>query len=317
MLFLTFLLCFLLGLMLLNFGLKFLKTLQKNGQPIREDGPISHFNKAGTPTMGGIIFIPLIAILLLMISNGKSEVLLLVVALLAFGAIGFFDDYNKINKNNSKGLSAKMRLFFEILIACILVFCIQDLKGNTSINIPFHTTIDLGWFYYPLASLAIIGSANATNLTDGLDGLLIGSVVIILTAFLLIMIRDFPSLIEMQLALSVIVGIALSFLWYNAYPAKIFMGDTGSLALGATIGLVAVLLGYELFLVVMGGLYVAEALSVILQVIYYKKTGRRVFLMAPLHHHFEKKGIAEPLLVVRLWIVHLLLVMFGFYLSNL
>ena len=317
MLVLSFFVSFILSMIVLHFSIKGLKLWQGKGQPIRENGPVSHFNKVGTPTMGGIIFIPLIAILLLIISNGKKEVLVIVAALLGYGFIGFFDDFKKISSNQTKGLRAKTRLILEFFITFALLYFIKDFKADTLIKLPFNTTLNLVGFYYLLASIAIVGSANATNLTDGLDGLLIGSIIIILLAFLVILLRDFPLAVELQLALSIIVGVAVSFLWYNCYPAKIFMGDTGSLPLGALIGVIAVLLGYELFLVVMGGLYVAEALSVIIQVAYYKKTGKRIFLMAPLHHHFEKKGILEPVLVVRLWIVHLLLVLLGFYLSGL
>jgi phospho-N-acetylmuramoyl-pentapeptide-transferase len=310
MLIIVFLLSFCATLLLLENSIKYFKVVQKKGQPIRVDGPSSHFSKAGTPTLGGIIFIPVIVLLTLIFTKKSQEVLLLIFILLSYGVIGFFDDISKIKNNSSKGMKAKFRLLLEFIIAFIVIYFIQKWKGTSTIKIAY-TTLDLGWLYYLLASFVIVGTANATNFTDGIDGLLIGSNIVICTAFTIIIAKNFPSLVDIKIMLFIVVSISLAFLWYNAYPAKIFMGDTGSLAIGGLIGTVTLLIGCELPLIVMAGLYLAETISVIAQVLYYKKTGKRLFLMAPLHHHFEKKGIVEPLLVVRLWIVHLLLVIIG------
>lgn len=309
-----------------------LKRLQGKGQPIRNDGPQSHLSKAGTPTMGGIIIISCILVCAVILCDVHDVILPVLFVMITYGLIGFSDDYSKIKKQNTKGIKAKLRLALEFIIAWMAVWYVQmKVNPSTAVNVPFLSKgIELGYAYYVLASVAIVGTANATNLTDGLDGLLTGTVIILFATFsaviymishqiypggrfgVLLQPEEMNELLKLCL---IFVGVCLGFLWHNTNPAKVFMGDVGSLAIGGAIGTTAVLLRQEIFLIIMGGVFVLEALSVILQVASYKMRKKRIFRMAPIHHHFEQVGMAENTIVVRFWIVHLMLCLFGIYLS--
>ncbi|WP_279477557.1 phospho-N-acetylmuramoyl-pentapeptide-transferase [Aureimonas sp. SK2] len=307
-----------------------LRVRQGRGQPIRADGPQTHFKKAGTPTMGGLMILSgfLVATLLWAeLSNIYVWMVLLVTV--GFGSIGFYDDYLKVTKQSHKGFSGKSRLGLEFLIALVagvLVILAQSGSFASSLSIPFFKAllIDLGWFYAAFAAFVIVGAGNAVNLTDGLDGLAIMPIMIAAAAFGLIAYlagnTNFANYLqihyvagtgELAVVCGAVIGAGLGFLWFNAPPAAIFMGDTGSLALGGLVGAIAVATKHELVLVVIGGLFVMEALSVIIQVASFKLTGKRVFLMAPIHHHFEKLGWTESQVVVRFWIIALLLAFVG------
>ena len=307
-----------------------LRIRQGRGQPIRADGPQTHFKKAGTPTMGGLMILAgfLVATLLWAdLSNLYVWTVLLVT--MGFGAIGFYDDYLKVTKQSHKGFSGKARLGIEFaiaLVAGVLIIMAQSGSFATSLSVPFIKSllIDLGWFYAAFAAVVVVGAANAVNLTDGLDGLAIMPIMIASAAFALIAYlagnTNFANYLqihyvvgtgELAVVCGAVIGAGLGFLWFNAPPAAIFMGDTGSLALGGLVGTVAVATKHELVLVVIGGLFVMEALSVIIQVASFKLTGKRVFLMAPIHHHFEKLGWTESQVVVRFWIIALMLAFVG------
>ena len=300
------------------------------GQSVRDDGPESHFSKAGTPTMGGALILVAIITSTLLWSNLSSRfvwVVLLVTA--GFGAIGWVDDYRKIKLRNSKGLSAKSKYFWQSVIgfgAAIILFNTAQYPIETQLILPFikDVVIDLGWGYVILAYLVIVGSSNAVNLTDGLDGLAILPTVLVagaLGVFAYVTgnvnfsgylgIPYVPGVGEMVVFCGALVGAGLGFLWFNTYPAQVFMGDVGALALGAALGVLAVIVRQELVLFIMGGIFVAETVSVVLQVASFKLTGRRIFRMAPLHHHFELKGWPEPRIIVRFWIITLILVLIG------
>jgi phospho-N-acetylmuramoyl-pentapeptide-transferase len=308
----------------------FIRWLQrrKYGQAIREDGPESHFHKAGTPTMGGLLILGAIIVsTLLWTKLTEPKVWLTLVVAVSYCAIGFVDDWRKIVAGDSKGLSGKLRLTLEFLIGGAVVFVgVQWFGLSTDVPIPFFkdTSVELGWGYVAFGAFLIAGCANAVNLTDGLDGLAIGPVMTSALTFGLLAylagnvkfaeylaIPHVAGAGELTVLTVSIAGAGMGFLWYNTYPASIFMGDTGSLPLGGILGTLAVLTRNELLLAIIGGVFVAETVSVILQVGSFKSTGKRIFLMAPVHHHFEKKGWAEPKIIVRFWIISILLALFA------
>ncbi len=307
-----------------------LRRRQGKGQPIREDGPEGHFSKAGTPTMGGLLIVGALATSTLLwarLDNGFVWLILFVT--LSFAMIGFADDYAKVSKQNTKGVPGKLRLALGILIAAIAGYWAawlhpESLTNQLALPIFKDVLVYMGVLFVPFAVLVIVGSANAVNLTDGLDGLAIMPVMIAAGTLGIIAYAvgrvDFteyldvhyvPGTGEILIFCAALFGGGLGFLWYNAPPAAVFMGDTGSLALGGALGAIAVSTKHELVLAVVGGLFVVEAMSVIIQVLYFKRTGKRVFLMAPIHHHYEKKGWAEPQIVIRFWIISLILAMIG------
>ena len=316
----------LIGLMLGPWLISWLRAKQGKGQPIRADGPQTHLAKRGTPTMGGLLILTSVAISVLLwmdLRNPYVWACLLVTA--GFGLIGWLDDYDKVRKAHHAGLSGKTRLALEFLIAGVATWLMVR-TGGTGLHLPFvkESVADLGWFYILFGAFVIVAFGNAVNLTDGLDGLATMPVIIASIAFLLIayLVGNFrfaeylgiPHLRgvgDLTVLLLAIVGACLAFLWFNAPPAAVFMGDTGSLALGGALGAVAVATHHEFVLVIIGGVFVVEALSVVIQVVVYKRTGKRVFLMAPIHHHFEHKGWSEPTVVIRFWIVAFVLALAG------
>jgi len=294
------------------------------GQVIRSDGPETHLVKAGTPTMGGILIVGAVAIATLAWSDLRNIYTWMVLIItVGFALIGFWDDYLKIARQNSKGLSARNKLLYQAAVAGAGLAFMLTLDGyDYRLSVPFFKTVtpSLGLFYILFALFIIVGSSNAVNLTDGLDGLAIGPVAIVAATYALFAYivgrADYTAYLnlphvagagELAIFCGALFGASLGFLWFNTYPAQVFMGDVGALALGGAIGAVAVVTKHELVLALVGGLFVVEALSVIIQVFWYKRTQRRVFLMAPLHHHFEKKGWAEPKIIVRFWIVQIIL----------
>ncbi|MBB4076575.1 phospho-N-acetylmuramoyl-pentapeptide-transferase [Bartonella fuyuanensis] len=317
------------GLIVFLFGpsiITSLKLRQGKGQPIRADGPQTHFKKAGTPTMGGLMILigtVISAFLWSNLSNLYFWVSLLV--MLSFGAIGFYDDYLKVTKQTDKGFSGKARLSLEFFVAAIAAFSILQV-GSSGLAVPFLKDyfINLGWFFIPFSAFVIVAMGNAVNLTDGLDGLAIVPVMVAALSFALIaylsgnmhfadylQIHYVSGTGELAVLLGAVVGAGLGFLWFNAPPAAIFMGDTGSLALGGLLGTVAIATKHEIVLALIGGLFVVEAFSVVIQVGYFKLTKKRVFLMAPIHHHFEKKGWTESQVVIRFWIISIVLALIG------
>ncbi|MCU0830740.1 MAG: phospho-N-acetylmuramoyl-pentapeptide-transferase [Rhizobiaceae bacterium] len=307
-----------------------LRIKQGKGQPIRADGPTTHFAKAGTPTMGGLMILAgIIGSTLLWADPRNVYVWAVLFVTVTFGMIGFYDDYMKVTKQSHKGYSAKARLLLEFLVAFVAVYVIvqagQD-PFSSSLTFPFFKDLllYLGIFFIPFGAFVIVGAGNAVNFTDGLDGLAIVPVMIAAASFGAIaylsgnaifanylQIHFVPGTGELAILLGAVIGAGLGFLWFNAPPAAIFMGDTGSLALGGLLGSVAVATKHEIVLAIIGGLFVAEALSVIIQVGYFKMTGKRVFLMAPIHHHFEKKGWTESQVVIRFWIMAVMLALIG------
>jgi phospho-N-acetylmuramoyl-pentapeptide-transferase len=305
----------------------FLRTKQGKGQPIREDGPASHLlTKKGTPTMGGLmILIALTVSTLLWMDFGNGFVWASLFVTLGFGAIGFMDDYDKVTKRSHKGVSGRTRLMLEFLIAGLACTWIASRTGTT-LYLPFLKDIglQLGLFYILFAAFIVTGFGNAVNLTDGLDGLATMPVVIAASAFAIIAylvgnirfsdylgVHHVPGAGELAVFAAALIGACLGFLWYNAPPAAVFMGDTGSLALGGALGTIAVITNHELVLIVIGGLFVLETVSVIVQVVSFKTTGKRVFRMAPIHHHFEQLGWAESTVVIRFWIISIVLALAG------
>ncbi|MEM9343472.1 MAG: phospho-N-acetylmuramoyl-pentapeptide-transferase [Pseudomonadota bacterium] len=308
-----------------------LRRRQKTGQPIREDGPEGHLiSKAGTPTMGGLLILSALMFSTLLWArwdNGFVWVVLLVT--LGFGLIGFADDFAKVSKGNTKGVSGKARLAIGFVIAAIAAYWASmlhpdDLTFRLAVPVLKDVLLNLSFIFIPFAMFVIVGAANAVNLTDGLDGLAIMPVMIAAGTLGVIAYAvgrvDFteyldvhyvPGTGEILIFSAALIGGGLGFLWYNAPPAAVFMGDTGSLALGGALGAIAVATKHEIVLAIVGGLFVVEALSVIIQVLYFKRTGKRVFLMAPIHHHFEKQGWAEPQIVIRFWIISLILALIG------
>lgn len=317
---------FLFGRPLINL----LRVRQKKGQPIRADGPERHFSKAGTPTMGGLLILAALTVSTLLWARLDNAYVWIVLGVtVAFGAIGFADDYAKVTKMTTAGLPGRLRFGAGLIVAALAGYAAAELHPEALANqlaVPVFKSvlINLGILFVPFAMLVIVGSANAVNLTDGLDGLAIMPVMIAAGALGVIAYAvgrvDFteylgvhfvPGSGELLIFCAGLIGGGLGFLWYNAPPAAVFMGDTGSLALGGALGAIAVVTKHEIVLAIVGGLFVVEALSVIIQVLYFKRTGRRVFLMAPIHHHFEKKGWAEPQIVIRFWIVSLILALIG------
>jgi len=307
-----------------------LRRKQGKGQPIREDGPETHFAKSGTPTMGGLLIVgALVTSTLMWARLDNPFVWLVLFVTLAFGAIGFADDYAKVSKQNVTGVSGKIRLGLGFVIAGVAswwatMYHPDALQYQLALPVFKDTLINMGVFFIPFSMFVIVGAANAVNLTDGLDGLAIMPVMIAAGALGIIAYAvgrvDFteyldvhyvPGTGEILIFVAGLAGGGLGFLWYNAPPAAVFMGDTGSLALGGALGAIAVATKHEIVLGIVGGLFVVEALSVIIQVLYFKRTGKRVFLMAPIHHHYEKKGWAEPQIVIRFWIIALILAMIG------
>ena len=316
----------LIGLLLGPAFIRWLRAKQGKGQPIRADGPQSHLAKVGTPTMGGLLILISVAISVLLwmdLANPYVWACLLVTA--GFGGIGFLDDYDKVKKAHHAGLSGKMRLLLEFLIAGVATWLMVD-SGGTELYLPFiqGPVVDLSWAYIAFGAFVIVAFGNAVNLTDGLDGLATMPVIIAAMAFLLIAylvgnvkfaqylgIPHIAGTGDLTVLLLAIIGAGLAFLWFNAPPAAVFMGDTGSLALGGALGAVAVATHHEFVLVIIGGLFVLEAASVVIQVVVYKRTGKRVFRMAPIHHHFEHLGWSEPTVVIRFWIVSFILALAG------
>ena len=299
--------------------------------PIREDGPSDHIiKKIGTPTMGGVlILIGLFLGILLWGDLSNPYIWFLIIIVASFGLLGAYDDYQKIKFKNSSGISIKFKIFFQILIAIIGILFLSyfsDYNGLRDLYFPFfkNLIINLGWFFIPFSVFIIVGSSNAVNLTDGLDGLATVPVILVAACFAFIsyvtgnivfsdylQIPYIEGVGEASIFCGSIIGSCLGFLWFNAPPAKIFMGDTGSLALGGSLGAVGIITKHEIVLAITGGLFVLEAVSVIVQVISYKLTGKRIFRMAPIHHHFEKKGWPESTIVIRFWIISIILAMIG------
>jgi len=300
------------------------------GQAIRDDGPQSHLSKAGTPTMGGAMILMAIAVSTLLwadISNRFVWIVLLVT--LGFGAIGWVDDYRKVVEKNPRGLPARWKYFWQSVLGlgtAIMLYMTASSPAETSLIVPLFKdiVIPLGGFYIVLAYLVIVGSSNAVNLTDGLDGLAIMPTVMVAMGLAIfayasgnavfanyLQIPSIPGAGELAVFCATIAGAGLGFLWFNTYPAQVFMGDVGALALGAALGVVAVIVRQEIVLFIMGGIFVLETISVILQVGSYKLTGRRIFRMAPLHHHYKLKGWPEPRVIVRFWIITVVLVLVG------
>ena len=303
-----------------------LRLRQGKGQPIREDGPQSHFAKRGTPTMGGLLILTALGVSsLLWMDLRNPYVWACIIVTFGFGLIGFLDDLDKVRKASHKGVSGRVRLLGEFVIAGLVAWLITTYNG-TELYLPFVSNfkIDLGPAYIAFAAFTIVAFGNAVNLTDGLDGLATMPVVIASVAFMLIVylagnakfaaylgIPHVPGAGDLAIFCGAIVGSCLAFLWFNAPPAAVFMGDTGSLALGGALGAIAVTAHHEIVLAIIGGLFVLEAVSVIVQVFWYKRTGKRVFRMAPIHHHFEQKGWAEATIVIRFWIISFVLALAG------
>ena len=300
------------------------------GQSVRNDGPKSHYQKAGTPTMGGTLILVGIATSTLLWGDlGNSYIWVALLVTMTYGIIGFIDDYKKVKLGNSDGLSARAKYFWQSVIAltaAIYLFKTAQVPAETQFIVPFfkEVVVDMGWSYVVLTYFVIVGTSNAVNLTDGLDGLAILPTVMVAGALAIfayltghVMFADYlaipfiPKAGELIVFCAALVGAGLGFLWFNAYPAMVFMGDVGALALGAALGVVAVMVRQEIVLLIMGGVFVMETVSVIMQVASFKLTGKRIFRMAPIHHHFELKGWPEPRIIVRFWIITFILVLIG------
>jgi phospho-N-acetylmuramoyl-pentapeptide-transferase len=308
-----------------------LRMKQGKGQPIRPDGPQSHLiTKKGTPTMGGLMILSSLIMATVLWANPRNAYVWVVLGVtLGFGLIGFYDDYLKVTKQTHAGFSGRTRLLLEFAIAgaaCYLIAVMGRMPQSTSLAFPFFKDllIDFGWFFIAFAAVVVVGAGNAVNLTDGLDGLAIVPVMIAAACFGAISwvvgnavlanyldVKFVAGSGELAVLCGAILGASIGFLWFNAPPASIFMGDTGSLALGGLLGTVAVITKHEIVLGIIGGLFVLEAVSVIVQVVSFKLTGKRVFRMAPLHHHFEQKGWTEPQIVIRFWIIAVILALAG------
>ncbi|MBQ2681032.1 MAG: phospho-N-acetylmuramoyl-pentapeptide-transferase [Eggerthellaceae bacterium] len=311
--------------------IKFLKS-SHIGQQVRDDGPETHLVKQGTPTMGGLMMLIAVVATLLIVGYLTTETFVLIAAVLLTGALGLFDDASKVVHGRSLGLTPKGKLIGQFAIATVFCLVAVNLLGiEPTVSIPFLYTFDLGilttvvpigdgiaipWLYLIFVNILLVGLCNAVNLTDGLDGLAAGTVMISMVVMAAIAFRT--DLLEPAILSAALAGTCIGFLWFNAYPADIFMGDTGSLALGMGLGCLAVVTKSEFIVIIVGGLFVAEALSVMIQVAHYKRTKKRVFLMAPLHHHFEKKGWSETKVVIRFWIISGVFAAVGFslYFAN-
>lgn len=306
-----------------------IKLLKKGsiGQQVRTDGPQTHLVKQGTPTMGGVIIVIAVVVAVLMVGKIEPSTVLLLGATILTAALGLFDDASKVIKERSLGLTPKAKLVGQFLIASVFCLAAVNVVGVApTVDIPFVYTFDLGifttvvpvgdgisipWLYLIFVDILLVGMCNAVNLTDGLDGLAGGTVMIVMIIMSMIAYRS--DLLQPAIFSAAVAGSCIGFLWFNAHPADIFMGDTGSLTLGMVLGCLAVLTKTEFVVIIVGGLFVAEALSVMIQVFYYKRTKKRIFLMAPLHHHFEKKGWSETKVVVRFWIISGVLSAVGFF----
>jgi phospho-N-acetylmuramoyl-pentapeptide-transferase len=310
-------------------GPKFISMLrvrQGKGQPIRDDGPQTHLAKVGTPTMGGLMILTAISIsMLLWMDLSNLYIWACLIVMVGFGIVGFLDDYDKVKKRSHKGVSGKVRLLFEFLIAGAAVTLIVSQSGG-KLYMPFVNgpVADIGLWYIAFGAFVIVAFGNAVNLTDGLDGLATMPVIIAALAFMMIVYLvgnakyseylGLPFILgvgDLVILCGAIIGAGLAFLWYNAPPAAVFMGDTGSLALGGTLGAIAVVAHHEFVLAIIGGLFVVEAMSVVIQVFWFKRTGKRVFRMAPIHHHFEQMGWPESTVVIRFWIIAFVLALAG------
>lgn len=302
--------------------IKFLKS-SHIGQQVRADGPESHLVKQGTPTMGGVIMLVSVILTVLVVGHPTPETFALLIATVLTGCLGLIDDAEKVVKERSLGLTPKAKLVGQFIIATVFGLVAVNVMGIApTVEIPFVYTFDLGvltthfgavevpWLYILFVDILLMGMCNAVNLTDGLDGLAAGTVMIVMIVMAAIAYRS--DMLDSAIFAAALAGACVGFLWFNSFPADIFMGDTGSLALGMALGCLAVFTKSEFIVLVIGGLFVAEALSVMIQVFYYKKTHKRIFLMAPLHHHFEKKGWSETKVVVRFWIVSGVLAALGF-----
>lgn len=306
--------------------IRFLKS-SHIGQQVRADGPESHLVKQGTPTMGGVIMLIAVAVVILLVGTPSVDTYLLLGATLLAGVLGLIDDASKVAHERSLGLTPKAKLIGQFAIATVFCLIAVNAVGiEPTVRIPFLVTLDLGvlttvvpigsgieipWLYLIFINILLVGMCNAVNLTDGLDGLAAGTVMVVMIMMAAIAYRI--DLLDSAIVAAAIVGACIGFLWFNAFPADIFMGDTGSLALGMALGSLAVLTKTEIVSIVIGGLFVIEALSVMIQVFYYKRTKKRIFLMAPIHHHFEKKGWSETKVVVRFWIISGILAATGFF----
>jgi len=311
--------------------IRWLKSKQVEGQPIRDDGPPSHLlTKTGTPTMGGVLILLAVGVATLLWADLTNRyVWASLVVTIGFGAIGFVDDYLKLTRRSSKGLSGRLKLTAQVVIGGAVTYWISSLSGgplSTGLAVPFfkEVLVPLGWFFIPWALLVLVGASNAVNLTDGLDGLAIMPVLIAAVCFALIAYlvgnAVFSGYLQIPLVrgsgelavfCGALIGAALGFLWFNAPPAMVFMGDTGSLSMGGALGVISIITKHELVLAIVGGLFVLETVSVIVQVVSFKMTGKRIFRMAPLHHHFEQKGWAESTIVIRFWIIATILALVG------
>ena len=307
--------------------IRWLRKKQGHGQPIRDDGPESHLlTKKGTPTMGGSLILLALAISTVLWSDLSSVyVWVVLMVTLNYGLIGFIDDYLKVSKRNTKGLSGRLKLIAQVIVALVAAVAISAQEPEQlhyAFAVPFfkNVLVQLGFLYLPVAAFVMVGASNAVNLTDGLDGLAIVPVMIAASVFALIcyvvghavfsnylQIHHVPGAEQLAVFCGALVGAGLGFLWFNAPPAMVFMGDTGSLAMGGALGTISVVAKHEIVLAIAGGLFVLETVSVIVQVASFKMTGKRVFRMAPLHHHYEKKGWAEPTVVIRFWIISAIL----------
>jgi len=313
-------------------GPMMIRKLSRNkiGQSVRECGPQTHYEKSGTPTMGGTLILVAIAISTLLWADlGNRYIWVIMLVTMGYGVIGFVDDYRKVIRRNSDGLSAKAKYFWQSaigLVAAVFLYKTAVLPAETQFIVPFfkNVMLDMGWMYVVLAYFVIVGSSNAVNLTDGLDGLAIMPTVMVASglgifAYLsghitfaeYLAIPYLPNAGELIVFCAALIGAGLGFLWFNAYPAMVFMGDVGALALGGALGVLAILVRQEVVLMIMGGVFVMETVSVIIQVASFKTTGKRVFRMAPIHHHFELKGWPEPRVIVRFWIITVILVLIG------
>ncbi|GGF74500.1 phospho-N-acetylmuramoyl-pentapeptide-transferase [Alteromonas lipolytica] len=313
-------------------GPKMIRWLQRMqiGQTVRTDGPESHLSKSGTPTMGGLLILAAIVISVLLWADlTNTYVLVTLFVVVTFGIIGFVDDYRKVVRKDSKGLIARWKYFWQSVIALTVAFYLYSsaqTMEETALVVPFFKEVlpQLGILYIAIVYFALVGTSNAVNLTDGLDGLAIVPTILVAGAFAIfayvtgnvnfstyLNIPHIPMTSELVIVCTAIVGAGLGFLWFNTYPAMVFMGDVGSLALGGTLGVLAVLVRQEIVLIIMGGVFVMETLSVIMQVGSYKLRGQRIFRMAPIHHHYELKGWPEPRVIVRFWIISLILVLIG------
>ncbi|MCC5826202.1 phospho-N-acetylmuramoyl-pentapeptide-transferase [Alkalimonas sp.] len=314
------------------FGPKLIARLQSMqiGQMVRNDGPESHFSKQGTPTMGGLLILGSVLVSTLLWANLSNKYVWVVLfVLVSFGTIGFIDDYRKVIRKDPQGLIARWKYFWQsvfAIITALFLFITAEQPAETALLVPFFKDVmpQLGLMFLLLSYFVIVGTSNAVNLTDGLDGLAIVPVIMVAAAFAVIAyasgnvvfssylnIPHLPHTSELVVLCSALIGAGLGFLWFNTYPAQVFMGDVGSLALGAVLGVIAILVRQELILFIMGGVFVMETLSVILQVGSYKLRGQRIFRMAPIHHHYELKGWPEPRVIVRFWILSVMFVLIG------